>query len=175
MRTFPTILLSLLIITAAAQNMPRLVPEAYWGMAFMGGNPASNGSEITVGIQDTGEVVGKGRVITDDGLYSLDVIFDNELTDKDEGAEEGQKLLWKINGIPCKTPAPGYDLANSGHVNANFTISADRISAGTEEPITLPTTTTKSVQNTGNSSLLWPFIIGTLILAGILLIARQRR
>jgi len=172
MRVSPTILLLSLLLTAAAQDMPRLVPEAYWGTALIDGNPAKNGSEITAEIQDTPEIVGKGRVINDEGLYSLDVIFDNELTEEDEGAEEGQKLVWRINGIPCRKPAPGSDLANSGKVNGNFTISAS-----TEMPTTLLTTikSASDTEKTDNSALIWLVLAGILILTGIFyIIARQR-
>jgi len=40
MRTGLSILLLSLLLTAAAPDMPRLVPEAYWGTALIDGNPA---------------------------------------------------------------------------------------------------------------------------------------
>ncbi len=156
----PFLLPFLLLLTiSTAQQMPRLVPEAYWGTAMIDGNPAPKGSEITVEIQNTGEVVGKARVMDDNGLYSLDIIFDNELTEEDEGAEEGQPLLWRINGIPCDKPAS--DTANSGGVNTNFTISAG---GETDHPASIAM----------DSDLLWSVLAGILILAGILLIMRWR-
>ena len=171
MRVYPIIILLVLIISASAQDMPRLVPEAYWGTALVDGIPASVDSEITAEIQETGEVVGRARVIGDEGLYSLDVIFDNDLTEEDEGAEVGQLLLWRINGIPCEIP--GTDPANSGTVNVNFTISTGG------EITTSAATTVKPAQGSAcgaNSGLIWPVLAGLLVIAAILyLTARQRR
>lgn len=117
---FVFILLLSLILSILSQ-IPRSVPEAYWGTAFVNGNPAIAGSKITVEVQNTGEIVGSG-ITGDNGLYSVDVIFDNELTPEDEGANEGEKLTWRIDGIPTDIPAPGDDIANSGGVNSNFNI-----------------------------------------------------
>lgn len=173
MRKYAVVLLLVFILSASAQDMPRLVPEAYWGIALIDGIPASQDSEITAEIQETGEVVGRAGVMDDEGLYSLDVIFDNDLTEEDEGAEEGQLLLWRINGMLCDTPAPGADLANSGSVNANFTISTGG------ETTTSAATTVKPVQGSAcgaDSGIIWPVLVGLLIIAVILyLTARQRR
>lgn len=108
-----------------SSQIPRLVPEAYWGTAFVNGNPAPAGSKITVEVYDTGEIVSSSIVMAN-GLYSVDVIFDNELTPEDEGANEGDKLTWRINGIPTDIPAPGEDTANSGGINSNFNIFAKK-------------------------------------------------
>ena len=173
MRKYAVVLLLVLILSVSAQDMPRLVPEAYWGIALIDGIPASIDSEITAEIQETGEVVGRARVMDDEGLYSLDVIFDNDLTEEDEGAEVGQLLLWRINGIACDTPSPGTDPANSGAVNANFTISAGG------ETTTSVATTVKPAQGSAcgaNSGLIWPVLVGLLVIAAILyLTVRQRR
>ena len=173
MRVYPIIILLVLIISASAQDMPSLVPEAYWGTALVDGIPAPVDSEITAEIQETGEVVGRTLVIGDKGLYSLDVIFDNDLTEEDEGAGVGQLLLWRINGIACDTPAPGADLANSGSVNANFTLSAGG------KTTTSVATTVKPAQGSAcgaNSGLIWPVLVGLLVIAAILyLTVRQRR
>jgi len=173
MRISPLIPLLLLLTIATAQDMPSLVPEAYWGTALIDGIPAPRNSEITAEGRETEEVVGTAKVMDGKGLYSLDVIFDNDLTEADEGAEEGQPLLWRINGIPCEIPSPGTDTANSGTVNANFTISAGG------ETTTLPPTTVKPTPDSENgegSDLLWPVLAGILIIVAILyLIAKQRR
>lgn len=113
-------------------QIPRLVPEAYWGTAFVDGNPAPEGTKITVEVYDTGEIVGSG-IVGNNGLYSVDVIFDNEQTPEDEGANEGDKLTWKINGIPTYLPAPGEDTANSGGVNSNFNVVAKKEKNGFSE------------------------------------------
>ena len=163
--------LLLLLVLASAQDMPRLVPEAYWGTALIDGIPAPIDSEITAEIQETGEGVGTAKVMDEAGLYTLDVTFDNDLTEEDEGAEEGQLLLWRINGIPCEIP--GADPANSGGVNANFTISAGG------ETTTPAATTVKPAQGSAcgaDPGLIWPVLVGILIIAVILyLTARQRR
>jgi len=171
MRLYPVILLLILILGSAAQDMPRMVPEAYWGTALVDGIPAPTDSEITAEVQDTGEIVGTAKVMDGKGLYSLDVIFDNDLTEADEGAEEGQQLLWRVNGIPCDTPAPGADAANSGTANANFTISAGG------ETTTMPPTTVKPAQDAEDGAdpgIIWPVIGGILILAIILITASLR-
>lgn len=173
MKIYPALLFLILILSATAQDMPSLVPEAYWGTALIDGIPAPKDSEITAEIQDTGEIVGRAKVMNDTGLYSLDVIFDNDRTKEDEGAEEGQLLLWRINGIPCDIPAPGTDPANSGNVNANFTLSAGG------EATTLPPTTVKPAEDAecgADLGLIWPVLAGILVIAAIIyLTARQRR
>lgn len=173
MRKYAVVLFLVFILSISAQDMPRLVPEAYWGTALIDGISAPKDSEITAEIQETREIVGKARVIDDKGLYSLDVIFDNDLTEEDEGAEEGQLLLWRINGIPCNSPAPGADLANSGTVNWNFTISASR------ETTISAATTVKPAQDAEcgvDPGIVWPVLVGILVIAAILyLTARQRR
>ena len=59
------------------------------------------------------------------GWYSLDVIFDDpETTGVDEGASEGNPLVWKLGGQITSTPAAGSDTASPGANNYPFNIEA---------------------------------------------------
>jgi len=116
-------LLIALASTLAVAAVPP-TPESYWGYATIDGVPAALGTPITVEINGTGEFVGNTTVVAADGLYSLNVLFDDSETPEDEGATDGDNLTWKINGIICDIPAPGTDTASSGGTNDNFNIGA---------------------------------------------------
>ena len=109
-------------ITTVAATPP--IPESYWGYATLNGAPAAYGTSITVEVEGTGEVVGSTTVEYSNGGYSLDVKFDDPDTGEDEGANDGDKLTWKINSIECSTPAPGADTATPGGTNSNFNLIA---------------------------------------------------
>jgi len=95
-------------------------PESYWGYATINGVPAANGTSITVEVYDTGEIIGSTTVQFENGGYSVNVEFDDPFTSEDEGADEGDKLTWKLGGVICSTPAQGTDIATSGNVNGDF-------------------------------------------------------
>jgi hypothetical protein len=116
-------LLIALASTTVVAAVPR-IPESYWGYATVDGVPAALDTLITVEVYETGEVVGDATVIEVNGLYSLHVLFDDSETPEDEGANDGDNLTWKINGMNCNIPAPGADTALSGGTNDNFHITA---------------------------------------------------
>ena len=116
-----------LLIAIASTTVVAAVPptpESYWGYATLDGVPAAIDTPITVEITETGEVVGNTTVVDADGLYSLNVLFDDSETPEDEGATDGDNLTWKINGIICNIPALGTDTASSRGTNDNFNITA---------------------------------------------------
>jgi len=98
-------------------------PESYWGYTTLNGAPVPDGTSITVEVYGTGEEVGNTTVQYPDGGYSLDIIFNDPDTPEDEGANEGDALTWKINGINCSIPAPGTDTATPGGTNSNFNLT----------------------------------------------------
>jgi len=118
--TLATVLLVCFAIVSALQP----IPESRVGYATLNEAPATYGTTITVEVYNTGEVVGSTTVQYPDGGYSLDIIFDDPDTPEDEGANEGDQLTWKINGIECSTPAPGTDTATLGGINNNFNLTA---------------------------------------------------
>ncbi|MBE0525247.1 MAG: hypothetical protein IBX40_13095, partial [Methanosarcinales archaeon] len=123
---FIAIILFIIWITTASAIPP--IPESYWGYASINGLPASYGTTITVEVYGTGEEVGNTTVLFPNGGYSLDIIFDDSDTSDDEGANEGDKLIWKIDSINCTTPAPGSDIATSGNSNSFFNLTLITIS-----------------------------------------------
>ena len=118
--TLATVLLVCIAIVSALQP----IPESRVGYATLNEAPATYGTPITVEVYNTGEVVGSTTVQYPDGGYSLDIIFDDPDTPEDEGANEGDQLTWKINGIDCSTPALGTDTATPGGINNNFNLTA---------------------------------------------------
>ena len=129
-KTVPLILILSLAIIAAAGIMTVTVtaipqiPESYWGYAILNDDPAPIGTKVTVEVYSTGEVVGSYTIQYEAGVYVMEVRIDDPASPKDEGAENGEPLTWKLNGIECSTPAPGADTAESGKINDNFTIVA---------------------------------------------------
>ena len=113
-----------LIVCIAIVSAFQPFPESCVGYATLNGAPAPYGTPITAEVYGAGEVVGSTTVQYPDGGYSLDIIFDDPDTPEDEGANDGDKLTWKINGIDCSTPAPGTDTATPGGINNNFNLIA---------------------------------------------------
>ena len=122
------LLISLLILSFVvlifAQESPQPVPESYIGYAMLDGEVASSGLPVTVKVTGTYETVGS-TTTEDSGAFSLDVIFDNPDTAGDEGADEGDSLIWYVSGNTCTSPAAGSDTADSGEHNSNFVIQAE--------------------------------------------------
>ena len=120
------------------------IPETYWGYALLNDQPAPIGTQITVEVYGTGEVVGSytieyGGVYS--GIYAMDVMIDNPESIKDEGADDGEPLTWKLNGIACSTPAPGTDTAQSGGINHNFSLIASSAAITNVTNLTINLTT----------------------------------
>ena len=124
-----------IILTACLQiasaNPP--ISESYWGYATLNGVPAANGTSVTVEVYDTGEIIGNTTVQYENGGYSINVEFDDPNTPEDEGANEGNKLTWKVGGIVCSTPAQGTDIATSGTSNSDFVLVSEGIVQETDQ------------------------------------------
>jgi len=138
---------TMVVLAAGSMNVAAIpqIPEAYWGYAILDGELAPIGTEITVEVYGTGEVVGwyttqYGGIYA--GIYVMQVNIDDPGSEKDEGATNGEPLTWKINGIECSTPAPGTDIAESGKINNYFTIVAHHTEC---EGDTTPPTVTASL------------------------------
>ncbi|GEM_PF-2933132 len=116
----------LVIVLAAwlvAAGVPDM-PEIYQGYATLNGVLAPNGTFIEVQVNGTNESVGNTTINASDGSYMLLVYFDiNETNDTDEGAEDGELLVWYVNYSQADRPVPANDTANPGGVNTLFTVS----------------------------------------------------
>jgi len=100
------------------------IPETYSGYASINGIMAPAGTSIQVKVNGTDELVGSTTAINSEGLYALDVIFDDsETSGEDEGADSGDKLVWYVNGTQADIPEPATDTATSGKVNGLFNVS----------------------------------------------------
>lgn len=120
------LLLFILLFGILTASSYPIVPESYWGYVKINGTLVQEGTNITIKVTNSNEIVGS-TLVGVGGLYTSDVYFDDINTTIDEGANENSSLTWFINGISTTDPSPGYDKANSGKVNNNFTIE---ISAG---------------------------------------------
>ncbi|MFH1834886.1 MAG: hypothetical protein ABH851_01720 [Methanobacteriota archaeon] len=110
-------------LTLSEPSMPMLIPEAYSdGFAYIDGEPAPRGVNITVHSVLTNEIVGEGVVADDSGIFSVDIILDNPLTDVDEGASNFEPVKWCMDGIEVSIPHRGIDKAESGELNMGFEI-----------------------------------------------------
>ena len=120
-----TVLVMVMIATGGmiAAAMPQ-IPESYWGYAILNDKTAPIGTQVTVEVYGTGEAVGSSTIQYEEGLYVMKVMIDDPASPEDEGAENGDPLTWKLNGIECSTPAPGTDTAQSGGINNNFSLIA---------------------------------------------------
>ena len=124
------VIIELLVLIAIAITSTSVVvalpqiPESYWGNATLDDAPAPIDTPITVEVYETGEVVGNTTVADANGNYSLEVLIDDPDTPEGEGANDGDNLTWKIDGINCSVPAPGTDTAVTGGTNDNFNITA---------------------------------------------------
>ncbi|MFH1788214.1 MAG: hypothetical protein ABH834_02390 [Candidatus Altiarchaeota archaeon] len=112
------------IFTSSITYIPKNVPEAYWGYVFIDSQPAPAGTQVQVLSSSTGELVGSGVVSDDTGLYTVLVVFDNDLDNvTDEGADEGERLTWFVGGLEASVPSAGEDVASSGNHNTDFNVS----------------------------------------------------
>ncbi len=124
-----------IILAACIQTASAIppIPESYWGYATLNGAPAAIGTSVTVEVYDTGEIIGSTSVQYENGGYSINVEFDDPNTSEDEGANEGNKLTWKVGGIICSTPAQETDIVTSGKANSDFVLISDGIDQGSDQ------------------------------------------
>ena len=93
--------------------------EFYWGYAKLDSEPAPVGTEIIVVVDhmvdNISEVVGSTKVM-EDGAFTLDIYFDDPDTIDDEGAMEGDILVWYMENRTCNIPS-GSDTASAWRIN----------------------------------------------------------
>ena len=150
------LILSLVIIAAAAGIMtvaaiPQ-IPESYWGYAILKDEPAPIGTQMTVEVYGTGEVVGSSTIQYEAGLYVMKVMIDDPASPEDEGADNGDLLTWKLNGIECRIPALGTDTAESGGINNNFSIVAPSPDITNATDTTIPKTKNNAAKINGENN-----------------------
>ena len=127
------ILLSLANVVCAQSAIPSLIPEAYSdSYALIDGKPAPEGTNVTVRSAMSNEFFGTGLVADDTGIFSVDIIFDNPLSEADEGATNFEPVTWCVNGFEATAPARGEDKAESGELNmymqVNLNTSVGKVS-----------------------------------------------
>ena len=121
------VVLSMVVLAAGSMivaAMPPQIPDYYWGYATLNGEPAPIGTEVTVEVYGTGEVVGSYTIKYEDGLYVMKILIDDSGNPEDGCAGNGDPLTFKLNGIECSTPAPGTQTAKSGGIHKNFSLVA---------------------------------------------------
>lgn len=123
-----SLLILILLFSVSVVSSYPVIPESYWGYARINGTIVPEGTNITVKVTTSNETVGS-TLVGINGLYTMDVYFDDPDTTIDEGANEGDSLIWFINNMVTTVPSQGYDKANSTEhpVNNNFNVG---ISAG---------------------------------------------
>ncbi len=113
----------LLVSTVALAKQPN--PEIYWGRVYLDGSYAPNGGVLTVETA-SGELLINETLPKSGGhpgSYSISVQFDDLLTNAtDEGAENLEQLVWKLDGIEVVTPLN--DTAVIGETNNEFNVTA---------------------------------------------------
>lgn len=107
------------------------IPEEYFGIAYINGEPAPDGSVISIESYNTGQEL--SRVVVDNRYIRyginynyLQIYFeDTAITSVTNFAVSGEEIVWKINGVVCDSPAPGEDTADIGGVNSYFNVYAN--------------------------------------------------
>jgi len=118
-------IIGFLVLVGVATAVP-LNPEVYWGFVYIEGEFAPDGSVLSVETVD-GELLVNQTLPEDPGYpgsYYVEIPFDNPHTSQDEGADDGEQITWKLDGVVTLDPAAGEDTAETGMTNNNFTITA---------------------------------------------------
>lgn len=114
------IIVLLASVTAAAP----LNPATYWGYVEIDDNKASDGTVLLVETE-AGEKLAEQTLPLDpgyNGSYSVVLNLDDPYTEEDEGGDEGEILVWYVDGIKALEPITGEDILEEGSVNNDFTI-----------------------------------------------------
>ncbi|MFH1788215.1 MAG: hypothetical protein ABH834_02395 [Candidatus Altiarchaeota archaeon] len=114
-------LVCLLQVAYVSADSPPVLPEQYWGYAYVNGVPASQGVSVTVKASRTGDLVGVGSVL-ENGLYSITVVVKDAENYGSEGVLKGESLAWYVDGVEVSSPVAGSDTAESGKQNSNFNL-----------------------------------------------------
>ncbi|MFH1834887.1 MAG: hypothetical protein ABH851_01725 [Methanobacteriota archaeon] len=112
-------LLVFLALLSFASAIPQ-IPEAYDGVAYVNGEIATSATEVSVRSASGDEW--KTQVISD-GLWSLDVTFDDPDTSSDEGARTGEQLTWFIGGVTASLGGMTNDIADFGGQNSGVSLT----------------------------------------------------
>jgi len=173
---------------ACGGSIPTLLPEAYEGRALVDGKPAQIGARVEARSVQTNELVGKGAVALDNGLYGVDIIFDDDLAaGVDEGADVGEPVKWCVDGIVASKPAPGEDTAETGELNIPFDLIVDSKAplgyctpedkAKVKASTTVPAAAPKAPESSGApaSSDSAAVVVVLLILAAFILAGRRKK
>jgi len=124
------VLVSALILMTSMTNFcvaQVLLPETYEGFAYIDGVIAENQTPLMIKSHSTGQIVGRGKVFNDKGEYVVDLIFDNDFAEGDEGADSGEIVDWYIMEYLAYQPKPGSDKAEPGEVTLNYDIYANSV------------------------------------------------
>lgn len=115
----------ILLVSLVSAGSPN--PEVYWGYVYLDGAVAPLGTILTAESTSTGELFVNQTLPFDPeylGSYSVKIVFDDSFTGLDEGADPGETLTWKVNGVSSAIPAAGDDTAESGNTNNDYLIYA---------------------------------------------------
>lgn len=110
-----------LITSSSAINYP---PEKYWGQVYLDESLAPDGTNVRV-MTSSDEILGEFQTPyfeNETGSYSFTLPFDDPSTSEDEGAEEGESLVWEIDGVVAYDPDAGEDTASVARVNRDYEI-----------------------------------------------------
>jgi len=113
----------LILVAGAMAKQPN--PEIYWGYVYMDDAIVPDGAVLTIETT-SGELLVNKTIPKSGGhpgSYSIKIKFDDLLTNAtDEGAESGESLIWKLNGVEVVSPVN--DTANIGETNNDLNVTA---------------------------------------------------
>lgn len=114
--------LALFLISFVAVNAVPLNPEYYWGFVYVEDELVPAGTNLSIETAAGEELVKQTLPFNSNfnGSFSIQINFDDIATSEDEGADENERLVWKINGIVVIEPKN--DTAVSLKTNNNFTV-----------------------------------------------------
>ncbi len=101
-----------------------LNPATYWGYVEINEEKAPDGTVLIVETED-GEILANQTLPLDVGYlgsYNVILNLDDPHTSEDEGGDEGEVLVWYVDGIRALEPLIGEDILEEGSVNNDFTI-----------------------------------------------------
>ena len=125
------------------------IPESYSGKAYVNGNPAPRGLEISARSASGDEW--STIVASDAGDWSLDITFDDPDMSPDEGALEGELLVWFIQDKTAYISNISEDHANSGFSNTNIVLYSGVPPVISTTVLESTSTSIKSEQSTSTS------------------------
>jgi hypothetical protein len=125
-KQFALILIIFILLASVIYSVSAvpLNPEDYWGYVYAEGELVPDGTVLMVETV-SGEHLVNQTIPLDPGhpgSYHILVNFDDFVTPEDEGAEENEQLVWKVDGKSAIQPSPGSDTAVSGKTNNNFIV-----------------------------------------------------